>query len=172
MPLLQPPGSRAPASAPVNPEGAIDAQQPDESAEILTFGKLERHSLLLPGTIRRLAIATVAAGILIGGLALAVAVPAHHATSRALLTTRTQRPPAIDVLIASAVSFPLKEHLAPCFRCNTCRQVTGQRPSGRTWRRADCHGILTTPPRQEIASAAIPAHLPRHPHIRTRTRTC
>jgi len=38
-----------------------------------------------------------------------VVVPGHHdATSRAPATTRTQRPPAIDVLIASAVSFPLR----------------------------------------------------------------
>ena len=59
--------------------------------------------------IRRPAIATVAAGIIIGGLALAVVVPAHHdAASRASATTRTQQPRAIDVLIASTVSFPLK----------------------------------------------------------------
>ena len=109
MPLLRPPGSRAPASAPVNLEEATDGQQPDEPGEILTFGKPERRSRLLPGGIRRPAIATVAAGIVIGGLALAVAVLAFHdATSRAPVTARTQRPPAIDVLIASAVSFPLK----------------------------------------------------------------
>jgi hypothetical protein len=109
MPLLRPPGSRAPASAPVNPEGATDGQQPDESREILTFGTPERRSLPLPGGIQRPAIATAIAGIIIGGLALAVAVPAHHdATPRAPVTARTQRPPAIDVLIASAVSFPLR----------------------------------------------------------------
>ena len=109
MPLLRPPGSRAPASAPVNPEGATDGQQPDEPGEILTFGDPERGSGLLPGSIRRPATATVA-GIVIGGLALAVAVLAlRGATSRAPATTRTQRPPAIGVLIASPpVSFPLK----------------------------------------------------------------
>lgn len=109
MPLLRPRRSQAPASAPINPEGATGGRQPDEPREILTFGKPERRSPLLPGGIRRPAIAAVAAGIVIGGLALAVAVPARHdATSRAPVTTRTQRPPAIDVLIASAVSFPLK----------------------------------------------------------------
>jgi hypothetical protein len=110
MPLLRPPGSRAPASAPVNPEGATDGQQPDEPGEILTFGDPERGSRLLPGSIRRPAIATAAAGIVIGGLALAVAVLAlRGATSWAPATTRTQRPPAIGVLIDSPpVSFPLK----------------------------------------------------------------
>ena len=105
---LRPPGSRAPAPATTNPEEATDGQQPDEPAEILTFGDPERRSLL-PGGIRRLAIAAVAAEVVIGGLALAVAVPAHHDTTpRAPVTARTQRPPAINVLIASAVSFPLK----------------------------------------------------------------
>ena len=109
MPLLRPRRSQAPTSAPINPEGATGGRQPDEPREILTFGKPERRSPLLLGGIRRPAIAAVAAGIVIGGLALAVAVPARHdATSRAPVTTRTQRPPAIDVLIASAVSFPLK----------------------------------------------------------------
>ena len=51
-----------------------------------------------------------AAGIIIGVLALAVAVLAlRDATSRAPLATRTQRPAAIEVLIASTVSFPLTE---------------------------------------------------------------
>jgi hypothetical protein len=109
MPLLRPPGSRAPASAPVNPEGATDGQQPDEPGEILTFGDPERGSRFLPGSIRRPGIATAAAGIVFGGLALAIAVLAlHGATSRAPVTTRTQRPPAIGVLLAGAVSFPLK----------------------------------------------------------------
>ena len=108
MSLLQPPGGRAPASAPVNPEGATDGQQPDEPGEILTFGQPERRSRLLPG-IRRPAIATVIAGIIIIGLALAVVVLAlRDSTPRAPVTRRTQRPAAIDVLIASAVSFPLK----------------------------------------------------------------
>jgi hypothetical protein len=108
MPLLRPPGSRAPDPAPVNPEEATEGQRPGEPGEILTFGEPERRSLL-PGGIRRPAIAAVAAGIVIGSLALAVVVPGHHdATSRAAATTRTQRPPTIDVLIASAVSFPLR----------------------------------------------------------------
>jgi hypothetical protein len=107
--LLRRPGSWASASAPMNVEGAADSQQPDEPGEILTFGQPERRSRLLPGSIRRPAIATVAAGIIIGGLALAVVAPAHHdAASRASATTRTQQPPAIDVLIASTVSFPVK----------------------------------------------------------------
>jgi hypothetical protein len=109
MPLLRPPCSRAPAPAPVNLEEATKAQRPGEPEEILTFGEPERRSLLLPGGIRRPAIAAVAAGIAIGGLALAVAALAFHdAASHAPATARTQRPPAIDVLIASAVSFPLK----------------------------------------------------------------
>jgi hypothetical protein len=109
MPLLQPPGRRAPASAPVNPGDATDGRQPDEPGEILTFGQPERRSRLLSGGIPRPAIATAVAGIVIGGLALAVVVLAHHdAASHAPPTTRTQRPAAIEVLIASAVSFPLK----------------------------------------------------------------
>ena len=109
MPLLQPPGGRAPASVPANLEDATDGQQPGEPREILTFGQPERRSRLLSGGIRRPVIATVAAGIVIGGLALAVVVLAlRDATSHAPLATRTQRPAAIDVLIASSVSFPLK----------------------------------------------------------------
>jgi hypothetical protein len=93
----------------VNLEEATEAQRPGEPEEILTFGEPERRSLLLPGGIRRPAIGAVAAGIAIGGLALAVAALAlHDATSRAPVTARTQRPPAINVLIASAVSFPLR----------------------------------------------------------------
>ena len=108
MPLLRPPDSRGPAPAPVNPEEATEGQRPGEPGEILTFGQPELRSLLLPGGIRRPAIATAIAGIIIG-LALAVAVPGHHdAASRAPATARTQRPPAIDVLIAGAVSFPLR----------------------------------------------------------------
>jgi hypothetical protein len=77
--------------------------------EILTFGKCERHSRLLPDGIRRPGIATVAAGIVIGGLAMAVVVLVHHdATSHAPVTTRTPPTPTIDVLIASSVSFPLR----------------------------------------------------------------
>jgi len=107
--LLRRPGSRASASAPANLEGAPDSQQPDEPGDILTFGQPERHSRLLPGGIRQPAIAMVAAAIIIGGLALAVVAPAHHhAASRASATTRTQQTPAIDVLIASTVSFPVK----------------------------------------------------------------
>ena len=116
MPFLRPLGSRAPASASMNLQGATYGQQPDEPGEILTFGNAERRSLLLPGGIRRPAI-TMAARIIIGSLALAAAVldlhdaaspapvtaPTHHAP----VTARTQRPPAIDVLIAGAVSFPL-----------------------------------------------------------------
>ena len=109
MPFLRPLGSRAPASASMNLQGATYGQQPDEPGEILTFGIPERRSLLLPGGIRRPAIATVAAGIVIRGLALAVTlfVLTHDATFHVPVTARTQRPPAIDVLIASAVSFPL-----------------------------------------------------------------
>jgi hypothetical protein len=108
MPFLPPLGSRAPASASMNVQGATYGQQPDVPGEILTFGIPERRSLL-PGGIRRRAIATVAAGIVIRGLALALTlvVLTHHATSHLPVTARTQRPPAIDVLIASAVSFPL-----------------------------------------------------------------
>ena len=115
MPLLRPPGSRAPAPAPVNLQQAAPGQQPDQAGDILTFGQPERRPLLLPG-IRRPTI-TTAARIIIGGLALAAAVldlhgAAAHApvtarTHHARVTARTQRPPAIDVLIASAVSFPL-----------------------------------------------------------------
>jgi hypothetical protein len=51
----------------------------------------------------------MAARIIIGSLALAAAVvDLHAAASHAPVTARTQRPPAIDVLIASAVSFPLR----------------------------------------------------------------
>ena len=108
MPLPQPPGRRASASAPVNPEGTADGQQPDEPGEILTFGQPGRRSGLLSGGIARSALAAPAAGIMIGVLALAVAVLAlRDATSRAPLATRTQRPAAMEVLIASAVSFPL-----------------------------------------------------------------
>ena len=108
MPFLRPLGSRAPASASMNLQGATYGQQPDEPGEILTFGIPERRSLLLRG-IRRPAIATVAAGIVIRGLALALTlvVLTHDATSRAPVTARTQLPPAIDVLIAGVVSFPL-----------------------------------------------------------------
>jgi hypothetical protein len=82
-------------------------QQPDQAGEILTFGKPERRSLL-PGGIRRPAI-IMAARIIIGSLALAAAVvDLHDAASHAPVTARTQRPPAIGVLIASAVSFPLR----------------------------------------------------------------
>ena len=98
------------------PSGATYGQQPDEPGEILTFGQPERRFLLIPG-IRRPAIIT-AARIVIGSLALAAAVlDLHHAASHAPMTARThhapvtartQRPPAIDVLIASAVSFPLR----------------------------------------------------------------
>ena len=109
MPLLRPPGNRAPAPASTNPERATDGQQPDEPREILTFGTLERRSLRIPGGIQRPAIATAIAGIIIGGLALAAVASAHHDTTpRAPVTARTQRLPAINVLIASAVSFPLK----------------------------------------------------------------
>ena len=109
MPLLHPPDSRAPAPAPMNPEEATEGQRPGEPGEILTFGQPERRSPLLPGGIRRPAIAAAAAGIIIGGLALAVAIPGHHgAASRAPATARTQQSRAIDVLIASAVSFPLR----------------------------------------------------------------
>jgi hypothetical protein len=109
MPRLRPPGSRAPAPASMNFRRATYGQQPDEPGEILTFGTPERRSLPLPGGIGRPAIAAAIVGIIIGGLALAVTVPAHHnAISRAPATARTQRPPDIDVLIASAVSFPLR----------------------------------------------------------------
>ena len=110
MPLLRPLGSQAPVSASMNLEEATDRQQLDEPGEILTFGKPERGSRLLPRCIRRSAIATAAAGIVIGGLALALGlvILTHDTASRAPVTTRTQRPPTIDVLIASAVSFPLK----------------------------------------------------------------
>src|SRR4029077_8244403 len=107
--LLRRPGSWASASAPIDLQGASDSQQPDEPGEILTFGQPERRSRPLPGGIRRPAIATVAAGIIIGGIALALVAPAHHdAAYRASATARTQQPRAIDVLIASTVSFPLK----------------------------------------------------------------
>ena len=116
MPLLRPPGSRAPAPAPANLQEAADRQQPDQAADILTFGQPERRPLLLPGGTRRPAI-TAAARIVIATLALAAAVLDLHAaashapvtarTHHAPITARTQRPPAIGVLIASAVSFPL-----------------------------------------------------------------
>ena len=116
MPFLRPPGGRAPAPAPVNVQEATAGQQPDQAGELLTFGQPERRSLLLPG-IRRPAI-TTAARIVIGSLALAAAVldlhdaashtPVTARTHHALMTARTQRPPPIDVLIASAVSFPLR----------------------------------------------------------------
>jgi len=109
MPLPRPPGSRALASAPMNPEGAIDGQRSDEPGEILTFGTPERRSRLLPGGIRRLGVAAAAAGIVIGSLALALIVLApRDAASHAPVTTRTHRPPVIDVLLATAVSFPLR----------------------------------------------------------------
>ena len=109
MPLPRPPGSRALASAPMNPEGAIDGQRSDEPGEILTFGTPERRSRLLPGGIRRPGVATAAAGIVIGSLALALVVLApRDAASHAPVTTRTHRPLVIDVLIATAVSFPLR----------------------------------------------------------------
>jgi len=108
MPFLRPLESRAPAS--MNLQRATYGQQPDEPGEILTFGMPERRSRLLPGGIRRPAIATVVAGIVIRGLALALTlvVLSHDAASHVPVTARTQRPPVIDVLIASAVSFPLK----------------------------------------------------------------
>jgi hypothetical protein len=91
----------------MNLQGATFGQHPDEPGEILTFGQPERRFRLLPG-IRRSAI-TTAARIVIGSLALAAAVlDLHAAASHAPVTARTQRPPAIDVLIASAVSFPLR----------------------------------------------------------------
>ena len=106
MPFLRPPGGRAPSPTPVNLEEATAGQQPDQVGEMLTFGPPERRSLPLPG-IRRPAI-TTAARIVIGCLALAAAVlDLHDAASHAPVTARTQRPPAIDVLIAGAVSFPL-----------------------------------------------------------------
>ena len=110
MPFLRPLGSRAPASASMNLQGATYGQQPDEPGEILTFGIPERSSLVLPGGIRWQAIVTVAAGIVVRGLALALTlvVLTHDAASHVPVTARTQRPPAIDVLIASAASFPLK----------------------------------------------------------------
>jgi hypothetical protein len=116
MPLIRPPGSRAPAPAPETLQEATAGQQPDQAGDILTFGQPERRPLLLPGGIRRPAI-TTAARIVIGALALAAAVLDLHAaashtpvtarTPHAPVTARTQRPPAIGVLIASAVSFPL-----------------------------------------------------------------
>ena len=106
MPFLRPPGGRAPSPTPVNLEEATAGQQPDQVGEMLTFGPPERRSLPLPG-IRRPAI-TTAARIVIASLALAAAVlDLHDAASHAPVTARTQRPPAIDVLIAGAVSFPL-----------------------------------------------------------------
>jgi hypothetical protein len=75
----------------MNLQRATYGQQPDEPGEILTFGIPERRSLLLRG-IRWPAIATVAAGIVIRGLALALTlvVLTHDATSRAPVTARTQ----------------------------------------------------------------------------------
>ena len=115
MPLLRPPGSQTPAPAPVNLQEATAGQQPDQAGDILAFSQPERRSLLPPG-IRRPGI-TAAARIIIATLALAAAVldlhdAASHApvtarTHHAPVTARTQRPPPIDVLIASAVSFPL-----------------------------------------------------------------
>jgi hypothetical protein len=100
----------------VNLPEATAGQQPNQAGEILTFGQPEPRSRLLPG-IRRPAI-TTAARIVIGSLALAAAVLDLHAaashapvtarTHHAPVTARTQRPLAIDVLIASAVSFPLR----------------------------------------------------------------
>ena len=93
----------------MNLQRATYGQQPDEPGEILTFGRPERRSRLLPGGIRRPAIATVVAGIVIRGLALALTlvVLSHDAASHVPVTARTQPPSAIDVLIAGAVSFPL-----------------------------------------------------------------
>jgi hypothetical protein len=92
----------------MNLQGATYGQQPDESGEILTFDVPERRSRLFPG-IRWQAIATVAVGIVIRGLALALTlvVLTQDATSHVPAKARTPRPPAIDVLIAGAVSFPL-----------------------------------------------------------------
>ena len=108
MPFLRPLGGRAPTSASMNLQGTTFGQQPEEPGETLTFGIPERRSLLLPG-IRWPAIAAVAAGIVIRGLALALTLVllTHDATSHVPVTARTQRPPGIDVLIAGAVSFPL-----------------------------------------------------------------
>jgi len=115
MLFLRPPGGRAPSPAPVNLEEATAGQQPDQVGEMLTFGPPERRSLPLPG-IRRPAI-TTATRIVIASLALAAAVldlhdaaspaPVTAPTHHALMAARTQRPPAIEVLIAGAVSFPL-----------------------------------------------------------------
>src|SRR5947207_7080634 len=92
MPFLRPLGSRAPAPASMNLQGATAGQQPDQAGEILTFGPPERRSLLLPG-IRRPAI-TRAARIAIGSLALAAAVlDLHDAASHAPVTARTHHAP-------------------------------------------------------------------------------
>jgi hypothetical protein len=173
MPLPWRPGSRAPASAPANPEGATDGRQPGEPGEILTFGQPERRSGPLSGGIPRPALAAAAAGIIIGVLALAVAVLAlRDATSRAPLATRTQRPAAIEVLIASTVSFPLTGTPGALLQVQYLRAVPSQRPSGRPWRRGDCPRTPpTTPPRQVIASTAAPAYSPPPPCYQTLTRT-
>jgi len=93
----------------MNLHGATYGQQPDEPGEILAFGIPERRSRLLPGGIRWRAIVTVAAGIVVRSLAVALTlvVLTHDAASHVPVTARTQRPPAIDVLIAGAVRFPL-----------------------------------------------------------------
>ena len=155
MHFLRSQGSRAPVSAPTNLQGATYGQQPDEPEEILTFGKPERHSLLLPGGIRRPAIIT-AARIIIGSLALAAAVldlhdavshaPVTARTHHAPVTARTQRPPAINVLIASAVSFPLTGTPGALLQVQYLQAGAGP--------------------------AAIPACSSGQPRTRTRVRTC
>ena len=139
----------------------------------LTFGQPERRSRLLSGGIRRPAIATVA-GIVIGGLALAVAVPARHdATSRAPVTTRTQRPPTIDVLIASTVSFPLKGTPGALLQLRYLQ--TGDGPAA-IWATLAASGL----PRDTSYYTATagdcvnghPTYSLQHPRYQTLTRAC
>ncbi len=106
MPFLRPPGSRAPAPAPVNLQEATAGQQPDQPGEILTFGNLSDAPCFFPASGDRRS--PRPPGSSSAAWRWQRLLDLHDAASRAPVTARTQRPPPIDVLIASAVSFPLR----------------------------------------------------------------